>query len=57
MAEFRTAIEDVAAAHPALCTAVAGPTLVTFPGNFNADQLHPNTTGHSEYWTNVDAIL
>lgn len=43
---FRTQMNNVAAAHPGfMLTPVSGPAIVTFPGNFNADQLHPNTPG------------
>lgn len=56
LADFRTAVHNVASTRPWMVV-IDGPTLVTWPTNFNADQVHPNTDGMVQWEANVRPFI
>lgn len=53
LADFRTALTTIQSTRSSWLAILSGPTLATFPTNFDTDNLHLTTTGQSQKESNI----
>jgi hypothetical protein len=54
--DVRNAMTAECALHANVATVLQGPSLVTFPGNFSSDFVHPSPAGYVQYEAGVRAV-